>query len=151
MPRRVWSSCAAMTAARDHFHRLRDARWSEVREEEIPWLRFYHNTCNHDDFAFFMGLTDEADRERLGRDPYALEEYLSTGLDDPIEMSAIASYHRYLCKRLDIAEAAAAQPALTDTSRRPGPRFSASCGEAIGPSSRGRGGDSAMPDPERRR
>ncbi len=90
--------------SRDAFLELREERINEWRDR-LPLLRTYHNTHAPDEFVAFLGFPAE---EELGEirqvGDLLLEEYLFTGLRDPMEMSHLAAYNQFVCGPLSVSK-----------------------------------------------
>ena len=86
--------------ARDKYLEIRNTRMEEFKEQ-IQWLSVYHNTYNMNEFVAFMGFLnrDEYNNIKKPNDLF-LEEYLFTGLRNPLGMSYIANYNQFICKSI---------------------------------------------------
>jgi len=86
--------------ARDKYLEIRNTRMEEFKEQ-IQWLSVYHNTYNMNEFVAFMGFLnrDEYNNIKKPNDLF-LEEYLFTGLRNPLGMSYIANYNQFICKSM---------------------------------------------------
>jgi hypothetical protein len=89
---------------RDEFHVLRESRFKDLDKSKIAWLRVFENTYNPDEFTFFLGFSEREHHSMLVKDGIALEEWLFTGLKDPLEMSAIAAYNQFHCRSIDLKD-----------------------------------------------
>jgi len=88
--------------SRDAFLELRRQRTEECREK-LPLLRTYHNIHAPDEFVAFLGFPNEeslAEVREVG--DLLLEEYLFTGLRDPMGMSCLAAYNQFVCRPLSV-------------------------------------------------
>jgi hypothetical protein len=83
---------------RDKYIKLRNERIEEYKEK-IQWLSVYHNRYNSNEFIAFLGFVNEDyfGEIRKINDLY-LEEYLFTGLRNPLGMSYLANYNQFICK-----------------------------------------------------
>lgn len=83
---------------KDKYVKLRNERIEEYKEK-IQWLSVFHNTYNSYEFIAFLGFINEDyfDEIRKINDLY-LEEYLFTGLRNPLGMSYLANYNQFICK-----------------------------------------------------
>ena len=89
--------------SRDSFLNLRRKRTAEWRAK-LPLLRTYHNTHAPDEFVAFLGFSSEdALAEVREVEDLLLEEYLFTGLEDPMGMSCLAAYNQFICRPLPVA------------------------------------------------
>jgi len=81
----------------DKFLEISKKRLEEVKEK-LQWVRVFRNTYNKDEFMAYIGFADESYYNKIRKinDIY-LEEYLFTGLRNPLGMSYIASYNQFLC------------------------------------------------------
>jgi len=85
---------------RDAYYRLREERVSELKNK-LPLLRIHHNTHAPDEFVAFLGFhTREAFDKIRQVGNLLLEEYLFTGLRDPMGMSYLAAYNQFICQPL---------------------------------------------------
>ncbi|MFC2105447.1 hypothetical protein ACFLS5_01750 [Candidatus Bipolaricaulota bacterium] len=90
--------------SRDAFLKLREERTEEWRDK-LPLLRTFHNTYAPDEFVAFVGFPSEEARSEIRQvGDLLLEEYLFTGLRNPMGMSYLASYNQFVCKPLIIPE-----------------------------------------------
>ena len=70
-------------------------------KEQLQWVSVFHNTYNSNEFAAFMGFTNEEYFNNIRKvDDLYLEEYLFTGLRNPLGMSYIANYNQFICKTI---------------------------------------------------
>lgn len=83
---------------RDKYTKLRNKRIEEYKEK-IQWLSVYHNRYNPNEFIAFLGFVNEDNFGEIRKinDLY-LEEYLFTGLRNPLGMSYLANYNQFICK-----------------------------------------------------
>ncbi len=84
------------------FTGLRQRRWEQFDKSRIDWLRVFTNAYSENQFTFFMGFTSEERYKAAYDDDLALEEWLFTGLQDPMKLSAVAGYNQFRCVPLDI-------------------------------------------------
>lgn len=90
------------TKAKGSFLRLRKERTAEMAEK-LSWLGTYHNIYNPDEVVAFLGFADEQSFNRVRRvGDFLLEEYLFTGLRNPMGMSYLASYNQFICTPLSL-------------------------------------------------
>jgi len=90
--------------SRDRFLQLRRDRTDEWRDR-LPLLRTYHNTHAPDEFVAFLGFPSEAALAGIREvGDLLLEEYLFTGLSDPMGMSCLAAYNQFVCRPLAVPE-----------------------------------------------
>jgi len=83
---------------KDKYLEIRKIRFDEIKEN-IQWLSIFHNTYNLFEFVAFMGFENEDDYNKIRKiDEFYLEEYLFTGLRNPLGMSYIANYNQFICK-----------------------------------------------------
>jgi hypothetical protein len=81
---------------------LRRERFDEVKGR-LRWLRILHNISNNLEFVAFLGFSNEKQfnqSRKIG--DFLLEEYLFTGLKEPLGMSYIANYNQFICNLLVI-------------------------------------------------
>ena len=85
---------------KDKYLELRKIRINRDKSN-LEYLRIYHNTYNSCDFVALLGFSneDEFNQKRKVGDLF-LEEYLFTGLRNPLGMSYIANYNQFICKLL---------------------------------------------------
>ncbi|KKN41573.1 hypothetical protein LCGC14_0721970 [marine sediment metagenome] len=87
--------------ARDKYLELRKTRFEEVKEK-FQWISVYHNKYNSNEFMVFMGFESEEYFNSIRKiDDFFLEEYIFTGLRNPLGMSYIASYNQFICKPIN--------------------------------------------------
>ena len=92
--------CLISEKAKDQYFEIRNKRIDEFKEQ-IQWLSVYHNTYNMNEFVAFMGFLNEGDYNNIKRpNELFLEEYLFTGLRNPLGMSYIANYNQFICKSI---------------------------------------------------
>jgi len=85
---------------KEKYLKLRKERVKELKSK-IPWLSVYHNTYNPSEFVAFLGFRNEKEFKKARNiGELLLEEYLFTGLRDPLGMSYIAAYNQFICKPL---------------------------------------------------
>lgn len=73
--------------------------------EKLFWLGTYHNRYIHEEFVAFLGFPDEESFNQIRHvGDLLLEEYLFTGLRNPIGMSLLASYNQFICTPLSVSE-----------------------------------------------
>ena len=73
----------------------------EELKEQIQWLSVFHNTYNMNEFVAFMGFLNRDDYNKIKKpNDLFLEEYLFTGLRNPLGMSNIANYNQFICKSI---------------------------------------------------
>ncbi|MBY8989581.1 MAG: antibiotic biosynthesis monooxygenase [Candidatus Lokiarchaeota archaeon] len=83
---------------KDKYLEIRKERIREHREQ-FHWLRVFYNTYNSNEFVSFLGFNSEDYFNKIRKiDDYFLEEYLFTGLRNPLGMSYIANYNQFICK-----------------------------------------------------
>jgi len=88
--------------SRDAFLKLRGERTEEWKDR-LPLLRTYHNTHAPDEFVAFLGFPSEESLAEVREvDDLLLEEYLFTGLRDPMGMSCLAAYNQFHCRPLSV-------------------------------------------------
>ena len=87
---------------KDKFLEISKKRFEDVKEK-IQWVSVFRNTYNYSEFVAYLGFTDENYYNSIRKinDLY-LEEYLFTGLRNPLGMSFIASYNQFLCKPIEL-------------------------------------------------
>ena len=91
------------TEAKEKFLKLQKDRISAIKEK-LCWLRIYRNIYNPDEFVAVLGFVDEDSFSRVRRvNDFLMEEYLFTGLRNPMGMSYIASYNQFVCAPLSIS------------------------------------------------
>lgn len=84
---------------KDYF-RLRRKRFDEIKNR-LQWMRVLYNISNTLDFVAFLGFKDVAQLNQSRQvGDYLLEEYLFTGLKEPLGMSYIANYNQFICRLL---------------------------------------------------
>jgi len=94
--------CLISEKAKKKYVKIRKTRIEEYREQ-IQWLSVYHNTYNTNEFTAFMGFLNEDEFKNVKRsNDLFLEEYLFTGLRNPLGMSYIANYNQFICKSIRI-------------------------------------------------
>ena len=82
--------------------KLRKER-TALRAETLNWLRIYHNIYASDEFVAFLGFVDEESFRQVRQvDDFLLEEYLFTGLRNPMGMSLLAGYDHIICVPLSL-------------------------------------------------
>lgn len=92
--------CLISEKAKDKYFEIRNKRIDEFKEQ-IQWLSVYHNTYNMNEFVAFMGFLNKDDYSNIKRpNDLFLEEYLFTGLRNPLGMSYIANYNQFICKSI---------------------------------------------------
>jgi hypothetical protein len=92
--------CLISEKAKDAYYKIRKKRVEEYKEQ-IQWLSVYHNTYNMNEFVAFMGfLNDDIYNQVKRTNELFLEEYLFTGLRNPLGMSYIANYNQFICKSI---------------------------------------------------
>ena len=85
---------------KDKYLELRKTRFEEVKEK-FQWLSVYSNIYNSNEFMVFMGFeSEEYFNSNRKIDDLFLEEYIFTGLRNPLGMSYIANYNQFICKLL---------------------------------------------------
>ncbi|MHA1932572.1 MAG: hypothetical protein ACW96X_08550 [Promethearchaeota archaeon] len=86
--------------AKDKYFEIRNKRIEEFKEQ-IKWLSVYHNTYNMNEFIAIMGFLNVNEYINIRRfNDLFLEEYLFTGLRNPLGMSYIANYNQFICKSI---------------------------------------------------
>lgn len=86
--------------SRDTFLELRKERIAEMAEQ-LHWMGMYHNIYNPDEFVAFLGFTNEESFNQVRQaGEILLEEYLFTGLRNPMGMSKLAGYNQFICAPL---------------------------------------------------
>jgi len=82
------------------YFKLRRKRFEEVKIK-LQWMRVLHNISNKLEFVAFLGFKNE---EQLNQSrqvgAFLLEEFLFTGLKEPLGMSYIANYNQFICRML---------------------------------------------------
>ncbi len=92
--------CLISEKAKDNYLEIRNKRIEELKEQ-IQWLSVFHNTYNMNEFVAFMGFLNRDDYNKIKRpNDLFLEEYLFTGLRNPLGMSYIANYNQFICKSI---------------------------------------------------
>jgi len=82
---------------KDRYLELRKTRFEEVKEK-FQWMSIYHNSYNSNEFMVFLGFESEEYFNDIRKiDDLFLEEYLFTGLRNPLGMSYIANYNQFIC------------------------------------------------------
>jgi len=83
---------------KDKYVKLRKERIEE-QKDKIQWLSILYNTYNSNEFIAFLGFVNEDYFSTIRKinDLY-LEEYLFTGLRNPLGMSYIANYNQFICR-----------------------------------------------------
>lgn len=83
---------------KDSYVKLRKERIEEYKEK-LQWLSVFYNTYNSDEFIAILGFNnkDYLSKIRKINDLY-LEEYLFTGLRNPLGMSFLANYNQFICR-----------------------------------------------------
>lgn len=83
---------------KEKYLELRKKRIEEYKKQ-LQWISVFHNTYNSNEFVTFMGFTSEDYFNKIRKiDDLYLEEYLFTGLRNPLGMSYIANYNQFICK-----------------------------------------------------
>lgn len=83
---------------RERYLEIRKKRIEEYKKQ-LQWISVFHNTYNTNEFVAFMGFTSEDHFNKIRKiDDLYLEEYLFTGLRNPLGMSYIANYNQFICK-----------------------------------------------------
>ena len=86
---------------RGKYLELRKTRFEEVKEK-FQWISVYHNKYNSNEFMVFMGFENEEYFNSIRKvNDLFLEEYILTGLRNPLGMSYIASYNQFICKPIN--------------------------------------------------
>ena len=81
---------------------IRKVRIEECRNK-IQWLRVYHNTYNSYEFVAYLRFRNKNEYNSVRKiDNMFLEEYLLTGLRNPLGMSYIANYNQFACEPLTL-------------------------------------------------
>lgn len=76
---------------------LRQERYAKIAQQ-LPYLRIYHNAFNADEFVAVLGFANKAEFEAARAvDELLLEEYLFTGLQNPMGMGLLANYNQFVC------------------------------------------------------
>ena len=92
--------CLISEKAKNKYFEIRNKRIEELKEQ-IQWLSVFHNTYNMNEFVAFMGFLNRDDYNKIKRpNDLFLEEYLFTGLRNPLGMSYIANYNQFICKSI---------------------------------------------------
>ncbi len=92
--------CLISEKAKDNYLEIRNKRIEELKEQ-IQWLSVFHNTYNMNEFVAFMGFLNRDDYNKIKKpNDLFLEEYLFTGLRNPLGMSYIANYNQFICKSI---------------------------------------------------
>jgi hypothetical protein len=92
------------TKIKESFLKLRKER-TAVMAKKLGWLRTYCNIYIPNEFVAFLGFVDEESFNRIHVvGDFLLEEYLFTGLRNPIGMSYLASYNQFICTPLSVNE-----------------------------------------------
>jgi len=83
---------------KDKYLELRKTRFDEVKDK-FQWISIFHNKYNSNEFIIFMGFENEEYFNNIRKvNDLFLEEYLFTGLRNPLGMSYIANYNQFICK-----------------------------------------------------
>ncbi len=83
---------------KDKYLELRKTRFDEVKDK-LQWISIFHNKYNSNEFIVFMGFENEEYFNKIRKvNDIFLEEYLFTGLRNPLGMSYIANYNQFICK-----------------------------------------------------
>lgn len=94
--------CLISEKVKDKYLEIRYKRIEEFKER-IQWLSVYHNTYNMNEFVAYMGFLNGDEYNNIKRpNDLFLEEYLFTGLRNPLGMSYIANYNQFICKSIKI-------------------------------------------------
>ena len=94
--------CLISEKVKDKYFEIRQKRIEEFKEQ-IQWLSVYHNTYNMNEFVAYMGFLNGDEYNNIKRpNDLFLEEYLFTGLRNPLGMSYIANYNQFICKSIKI-------------------------------------------------
>lgn len=85
------------TQTRAKYLALRQERYTKIAPR-LPYLRIYHNAFNADEFVAVLGFANKAEFEAARVvDELLLEEYLFTGLEQPMGMGLLANYNQFIC------------------------------------------------------
>jgi hypothetical protein len=91
--------------ARERYLALRRERVAAAAGR-IEWLRVFHNRYNADEFVALLGFADDAAFGAAGEvEGLSLEEFLFTGLRQPLGMSYLANYNQFVCTPLRLSGA----------------------------------------------
>jgi hypothetical protein len=86
--------------AKKEYLELRKKRFEEVKGR-LEWMRIFHNISNTSEFITFLGFMNDVQFNQVRKvGEFYLEEYLFTGLKEPLGMSLIANYNQFVCKLL---------------------------------------------------
>ena len=86
------------------YFKLRRERFKEVKQN-LLWMRIFHNISNNLEFVAFLGYKNEEQFNQLRQlGDFFLEEYLFTGIEEPLGMSYVANYNQFICKLLPILQ-----------------------------------------------
>ncbi len=82
---------------------IRRMRFEEVKH--IPqWMRVFHNISNRSEFVAFLGFSSEEVFNKVRKvDDFYLEEYLFTGIKEPLGMSQVAAYNQFICEQIVVS------------------------------------------------
>ncbi len=81
---------------------LRKKRIEEYREK-LQWVSIFHNTYNSNEFIAVVGFKNEDSYRKVQKiGELYLEEYLFTGLRNPLGMSYLAAYNQFICEFIKI-------------------------------------------------
>ena len=85
---------------KDKYLELRKTRFDEVKDK-FQWISIFRNKYNSNEFIVFMGFENEEYFNSIRKvNDLFLEEYLFTGLRNPLGMSYIANYNQFLCNTI---------------------------------------------------
>ncbi len=83
---------------KEKYVKLRKERVEE-QKDKIQWLRVFHNNYNQNEFIAFLGFFNESSFSKIRQiNELYLEEYLFTGLRNPLGMSYLANYNQFICR-----------------------------------------------------
>ncbi|GAH05221.1 unnamed protein product, partial [marine sediment metagenome] len=82
---------------KEKYIKLRKERIEE-QKNKIQWLSVFHNNYNSNEFIAFLGFVNESYFSKIRQvNDLFLEEYLFTGLRNPLGMSYLANYNQFIC------------------------------------------------------
>ncbi|HDZ16665.1 hypothetical protein LCGC14_0494510 [marine sediment metagenome] len=82
-----------------------DLRKKHIEEyrEKLQWVSVFHNTYNSNEFITVLGFKNEDSYRKVQKiGELYLEEYLFTGLRNPLGMSYLAAYNQFICEFITI-------------------------------------------------
>ena len=86
---------------KDTYLDLRKKRLEEFKGR-LQWFNVFHNIYNSYEFVAFVGFKNEDDYKKIQYiGELFFEEYIFTGLRNPLGMSYIAAYNQFICKSIN--------------------------------------------------